>query len=104
MADGSSLSQHTGYSRAEALELQDAFARVKEQLPALFRGFWHRGEIPIDAPAVFRIHAENGLAVLQLERIDFRRYRSVSLLRGQRKVLANCSFSIEDAMRAAGLM
>lgn len=103
MADGSH-SQPAGYSRSEALELRDAFARVKEQLPALFRDFWHRGEIPVDAPAQFRIYAENGAPVLQLERIDFRRYRCVGLMRGERIVFANCCFSIEDAMRAAGLM
>ena len=103
MADGS-LAPSAAYSRSEAQELRDAFARVKEQLPVLFRGFWHHGEIPADAPSVFRIHAENGSPVLQLERIDFRRYRCVGLLRDERKVFANCCFSIEDALRAAGLM
>jgi hypothetical protein len=103
MADGS-LAQPAAYSRSEALELRDAFTRVKEKLPALFHGFWHRGEIPDEAPAQFRVYAEDGRLVLQLERIDFRRYRCVGLSRGERIVYANCCFSIEDAMRAAGLM
>ncbi len=101
MADGSSF---TGYSRYEAAELQAAFQRVRERLPALFRSFWHHAEIPPDAPALFRIHAEDGSPVLQLERIDTGRYRSVGLCRGQRIVFANCCLSIDDALRAAGLL
>ena len=101
MADGSPF---TGYTRYEAAELQAAFERVREHLPAVFRSFWHRGEIPPDAPALFRIHAEDGSPVLQLERIDLGRYRSVGLCRGRRIVFASCCPSIDDALRAAGLL
>ncbi len=101
MADGSHF---TGYTRNETAELKAAFERVRERLPAVFRSFWHHAEIPPGAPALFRIHAEDGSPVLQLERIDTGRYRSVGLCRGRRIVFANCCFSIDDALRAAGLL
>jgi len=101
MADGS---HSAGYTRTEAAELRAAFEQVRERLPALFRGFWHRGEIPPGMPALFRIYAEDGTPVLQLERIDLGRYRSIGLARGQRIVYANCCLSIDTAMQAAGLL
>ncbi|MDM4771799.1 hypothetical protein [Solimonas sp. SE-A11] len=101
MADGS---HYAGYTRYEAAELEAAFERVREQLPVMFRSFWHRAEIPSGKPALFRIHAEDGSPVLQLERIDTGRYRSVGLCRGRRIVFANCCPSIDDALRAAGLL
>ncbi|AXQ31322.1 hypothetical protein D0B54_22715 [Solimonas sp. K1W22B-7] len=92
-----------GYSATEIAALRAAFEDVRARLPALYRGFWCRSEIPLGAAGIFRVYGEDGLPVLQIERTMAGFYRSVGLARGRRVVYAARCPSIGAAIRAAGL-
>lgn len=92
-----------GYSATEAANLRAAFEEVRARLPVLYRSFWYRGEIPPGEAGTFRVHGEDGMPVLQIERTNAGHYRSVGLSRGIRRVYAARCSTIGAAIRAAGL-